>query len=634
MPFQRYGKMRRDTAGQLDFGVYDFSGGLDIKSAPQEVADNCLTQALNGYLRMDGGFESRRGMNLYQTLPSRAPVIGLFRFAQNVVAGKNVQVRETLAQCGGILYNLDSKAVLGTLSAKGNDAPWSITIASDPQANPRQLTNESGITDVVVICTGEAESGVFGSPHGPFIYDGYRLYHPQGWDNAKGARWCQLINGVVWFGGIKGFPTQVMSTGSGQVAGDSFEKIAGYSIFDFGQPVVGMSSVGSGAQAMLCVGLPNGLSLIYGTGPANYTQQNVPMDNDGVACGNSMQSVNGIQYLLGNNNAYQFTPSTSLTSQSLTPLSTKVQPWITDDPFVTGYPMQGSRQNFFAFTYYDRYHIAYSSANANVLDTVLVYDTNIQGWTVLSLGEPITCSTLINAPGDPSPSACLVGGTFGRVYTWDPYVGQDNTLWNVAAWDGALWDDTTANNDNGATIQAWVATKFFKVGEPGTVKTLHRLYPEIIYPVSFGGTATVQTDYAQESVFTAAVYATQQSGSLWDVSVWDNAFWQSTPVARSMTNAPASRIDVFSLLPNNSGNFLVWNLGSWNQAPWGSTPLPSIQAPGIQAEAFSFGMQSGIGTGGAVWDLSTWDNSLWSVADQLPWVLSGFTGSFSQGGRR
>src|ERR1700677_4571252 len=108
MPFQRYGKMRRDTAGNLDFGIYDFSGGLNVKSAPQALADNELTQALNGYLRMDGGFESRRGLNLYQTLPSRDPVQGLFRFYQNVVAGKNVIVRETLAQCGGMLYDLDS----------------------------------------------------------------------------------------------------------------------------------------------------------------------------------------------------------------------------------------------------------------------------------------------------------------------------------------------------------------------------------------------------------------------------------------------------------------------------------------------------------------------------------------------
>jgi len=627
MPFSRYGKMRRDTAGNLDFGIYDFSGGLNCKSSPQNLADNELTQALNGYLRPDGGFQSRSGLNLYQTLPVDDPVLGLFRFAQYVQATKGVEVVRTLAQCGGVLYDLDSKVALATLSLGKNDKPWSVTMASDPQANPLPLTNQSGLTEVAVICTGEPGKG-------PFIYDGHNLYHPPGWGNAKGAQWCQLVNGVVWFGGIPNFPTQVMSTGAGQVAGDSFEAIAGYSIFDFGQPVVGLSSVGAGAQAMLCVGLPNGLALVYGTGPANYTLQNVPMDNDGVACGYAMQSVNGVEYLLGNNNAYLFTPGTSLTTQSITPFSTKVQPWITNDPFTTGYPMQGDRNQFFAFTYYDRYHIAYSSANANVIDSVLVYDTNIQGWTVLQLGEAITCSTLINAPGDPSPWACLVGGTNGRVYTWDPYVGQTNSLWNVSAWDGALWDDTTTNNDNGATIQVWVATKFFKVGEPGTVKTLHRIYPEILYPISFGGTATVQTDYGQESVFTAAVYAAQSTGALWDVSVWDTAFWQSQPAALTSWNAPASRIDVFSLLPNTIGNFLVWNEGSWNRAPWGSTPLPPIQAPGIQAEAFSFGLQSGIGTGGAVWDLSKWDAGTWSVTDQLPWVFSGITGSFAQNARR
>ena len=78
----------------------------------------------------------------------------------------------------------------------------------------------------------------------------------------------------------------------------------------------------------------------------------------------------------------------------------------------------------------------------------------------------------------------------------------------------------------------------------------------------------------------------------------------------------------------------MWNVGNWNVAPWGSTPLPPIQAPGIQAEAFSLGMQSGIGSGGGVWDLSQWDNALWSVSDQLPWILSGWTLSAAQGGKR
>ena len=54
---------------------------------------------------------------------------------------------------------------------------------------------------------------------GPYIYDGTTSYHPFGWDNARGAKYCALVNGVVWFGGIKKFPTQVMSTGSGQVKG-------------------------------------------------------------------------------------------------------------------------------------------------------------------------------------------------------------------------------------------------------------------------------------------------------------------------------------------------------------------------------------------------------------------------------
>ena len=381
---------------------------------------------------------------------------------------------------------------------------------------------------------------------------------------------------------------------------------------------------------MLVVGLPNGFGLVYGTGPANYTQQIVPMDNDGVAAGYTMIVNNGVLYFLGNNNAYSFNPLTMPTPQ---PSSLKVQPWITNDPFVTGFPMQGSRNKFFAWMYYDRYQIAYSSANANVFDTVLVYDTNIQGWTVLNLGAQITCATLINAPGDPSPSASLVGGVGGQVYTWDPYVGQENAQWGSCAWNQAIWDDTTVNDDVGATIGVWVATKFFKMGEPGSVKTLHRVYPEIIYPVSFGGTTTVQTDYNLESAFTSNILAVQSSGATWD-ALWDNAFWSASPLPRSSWNAPASRIDVTSQLPNSIGNFMVWNVTEWNAGPWGSTPLPPIIAPGIQGEAFSFGMQSGVGTGGALWDQSKWDQSLWSVTDQLPWVFSGLTGSYAQGAKR
>ena len=87
MGFNRTGNLRRQTAGQTDFAIYDFSGGLNVKSAPQELSDNDLTQALNGYLRPDGGFESRRGLRPYNSLSLNAPVLGLFRFAQFVKGG-------------------------------------------------------------------------------------------------------------------------------------------------------------------------------------------------------------------------------------------------------------------------------------------------------------------------------------------------------------------------------------------------------------------------------------------------------------------------------------------------------------------------------------------------------------------
>jgi hypothetical protein len=616
--------MRRKTAGQQDFGIYGFEGGLNIKAGPQELADNELTQGLNGYLRPDGAFQSRQGLRLYQTLPVDAPVQGLFRFVQLLKGDNPVTVIQTLAQCGTGLYDLDSKQLLGTFPTGSN--PWSVTMASDPQADPYPNAAQPGqVTDVAVICVGGG--------HGPYIYDGNTLYHPPGWANAKGAQWCQLVNGILWFGGIQAHPTQVMAAGTGIGTDVSFEEIAGYAIFDLGLPVTGLSIVGAGAQAMLAIGLPAGLGLLYGTGPANYTLQMVPMDNDGVSCGYSMVSNNGTLYFLGDNNSYSFNP---YTSPNPVPFSLKVQPWITDDPFVTGYPMQGRRSQYFGFMYYDRYHIAYCSDTTNQFYNVLVYDTNIQGWTVLQLGVSIASQTLVNAPFDPSPAACLVGGSNGRVYTWEAYVGQENTLWNAAAWNVGIWDDDTDNSDDGAVITVWIATKFFKVGEPGTVKCLHRIYPEILYPSSFGGTATVQTDYGLEAAFTSQLLAIQGGGALWDQALWDDAFWSATPPPLSSWNAPESRIDVNSQLPNNIGNFMVWNVSNWNAGPWGSVPLPPIIAPGIQGEAFSFGLQSGIGTQGAIWDESLWDNpaSTWSASNQLPWILSGITGSFSQNGRR
>jgi hypothetical protein len=344
-----------------------------------------------------------------------------------------------------------------------------------------------------------------------------------------------------------------------------------------------------------------------------------------------MVSNNGTLYFLGNNNAYSFNPYTGPVP---TPFSLKVQPWISSDPFVTGFPMNGVRGNFFAFIYYDRYHICYSSANPPYYDTILAYDTNIQGWTVLTLGVPVTCQTLVNAPNDPNPTVSLMGSIGGRVFTWDPYVGQTDSLWNDCSWNSAVWDDTTTNSDNGTIINVWVSTKFFKTGEPGSVKTLHRIYPEIVYALNFNGTATVQTDYNVEAVFTSTAAEQIQFGSLWDQSIWDSAIWNPSPQPRASWNAPQSRIDVTSQVPGYLYNFLQWNLNNWNQLLWGSNPLPTTQAPGIQGEAFSIGMQTGIGVIGGIWDQSLWDQAEWSANNQLPWILSGFTGSFSQGGKR
>jgi hypothetical protein len=620
MPYSRTGKLRRDTAGQNDFSIYDFSGGLNVKGAPQELADNELTQALNGYLRPDGGFESRRGMTLYKSLAQPAPVIGLYRFSQFVKAGNEITSTQTLAQCNDQLFDLDQGKILGSLGT--GSKPWSIVTASDPQANPYPDTAAPGLTDVAVICDGVK---------GPYIYDGSQIYTPKGWKNAHGARWCALINGVVWFGGLKKFPNQVMSTGQGFITGDSFEAIAGYSVFDFGQPVQGFGVIGSGAQAQLVVALPYGFSLVYGTGPANYSQQDVRMDNDGLIAGYTILTQNSVLYGIGNNNAYSFNP---FSQTQPTAFSLKVQPWFQRDAFTPGYPMVGDRSSYFAWMYNDRYQVVYSSEVAGVNDTVLIYDTNLGGWTVLQLGVPIYSATLINAPGDPSPWASLVGGNSGHVYTWDPYTATQDSLWDACAWNVAIWDDSTDNTDLGSNVTTWVATKFFKLGEPGSVKSLHRIYPEIQYPVFFAGTATVQTDYQLEQTFTENVTASQTNLATWDFSLWDNTLWSVFPAPRASWNAPASRIDVTNQLPGNPYDYLIWNVGLWSRAPWASVPLPTVNSPGIQAEAFSMGIQTGIGNLGAIWDQATWDAASWGYTSQLPWIFSGITGSFSQLGKR
>ena len=52
------------------FAVYGFTGGLNIKSMPQELDDGDLTVAYNVYLRTDGGIEQRKGMNGRGLMPT------------------------------------------------------------------------------------------------------------------------------------------------------------------------------------------------------------------------------------------------------------------------------------------------------------------------------------------------------------------------------------------------------------------------------------------------------------------------------------------------------------------------------------------------------------------------------------
>ncbi len=544
MPLTAFGPQQTGAMEPTDFGIYGFGGGLNIKAAPQELASNELMVALNGYLRTDGGFEARRGINLYKTLGTN-PAMGLARFYQQVVNGATVSVRQTLAQVGGTLYNADTGAQIGPLNGLGASAqPWSVVRATDP--NPQYF---SGPTDVLVICTGDG---------GPYIYDGTNLYTPVGWASAAGARWCALVNGIVWFGGIPAQPNRINGTGYGQTVGDSFESLYNYREFLFSQPVVGLASVGHGANAGLAIGMNRGIGMLYGTSPSNFTIQEVPGE-DGVQAGRTMLTYNGILFFLGRQAIYSFEGYGMAPQQ----ISIKVEPWILNDPLSQGYRMRGDRTQAFAFIYNNKYHLAYDSLGTGVPQTILVFDLIVQGWTVLATGMPLQSACLLDAPGDASPAQAYVGdASTGNVYAWD-----------------ALNADTTCS-DNGVAFLVSVQTKYFKLGEPGTIKSLLRYYPELFIAGSFSGNATVQTDYGTgaSSSLVSPLSRIINQGALWGTAIWGVDYWTAS-MPYTYFGAPRTRIDI----------------------------------SGIQADAFSFGILSN------------------QIA--APWVFAGLTGTYLQEGR-
>lgn len=584
---------------ESEFAWSDMSGLLNLRSTPQQLADNELSQALNVYGRVDGGVTVRKGMSLHGAQFAVAPSLGGVRFFQQVV--KNVPqtplLKRSLGQSGGTIFDIDTNATVGAAGALGAAAqPWSVAIVMDPDSgstgapatpvptttagaggtiaantysiqvtyvtaygeslpsataiitttgttstisvpSPPAIAGATGYnvyiapigltpvlqnavpvaigtaftavsvvvfqryapvtdgsgstTDSLVICTGSG---------GPYLFDGTNITVPAAWQQVAGARYCAVVNGVLWFGSIPSQPNLVWGSKVGHP-----QQLPFYGVFSLSGPVMGLAVVGDGPQSGLCVGLNRGITVIYGTGPSNFYVQDVPM-SDGVVAGRTMITVSGSVYFLGRSAIYMFD------GQSVARLSDKVEPIILNDPIVASdFLMGGPRATAFAWFYQNRIHFSYDSSGIGYPTTILVWDIILKGWTIVQPGIPIYAAFLIEAPFDAAPATCIVmGATSSQAYNWDVYNGLGTNGHNI--------------DDAGVAIEAVVLSKYFKIGMPGVVKRLQRCYPEI-FCESFSGQFTVNADYG--AVSTAAVFTVATTGNflVWDAGKWDASNW-------------------------------------------------------------------------------------------------------------
>ena len=479
------GPRRFGELSDIEFDIYDFSGGVNIKKTPQQLSDNELVSAVNVYLRSEGGVEMRKGMTPRGTLLGAGLGQGLAYLYQQTKNGAPQSTPPTylIGVVGTSVYNVDTGALVGMVSA-GSQAPQFVKVY-DPQ-------HAGGASDILVFTTGVG---------GPYAFDGVSVYtlplsNPAA---AVDARWCALVNGVLWFGGMKAQPNLVVGTVIGQPETDPF-----YQQFAMSQPVTGLGTLGAGAQAALVVGATHGVAAIYGVGPGNFVLQDFPA-TDGVAAGRTVLTIDGIVYFLGARAVYRFD------GQTITAISTPVEPWILNDPLTQDYPMSGNRALAWAFEYNQRLHIVYDRG-PGYANTMLVFDLLVGGWTVID-GPTLSGAAYLDAPSDARPlNIVVMDSTKGQAYLWDQYNGQGSTGHNVT--------------DAGAIIATSVQTKYFKIGMPGTRKKMRRAYPEMFTEV-FTGTFTVTTDYGQ-SAGSGASTAVTASTFTWDQSLWDQALWSAT----------------------------------------------------------------------------------------------------------
>jgi hypothetical protein len=239
-----------------------------------------------------------------------------------------------------------------------------------------------------------------------------------------------LINGVLWFGGVPLQPNLVWGSALGGP-----ENLPVYNEFNLSKPVTGLGLIGDDVQGALVVGFNEGHSIISGVGPGNFFIQDIPSE-DGVAAGRSMVTVAGVLYYIGNTAIYRYDGSVP------TPISTKVEPWILNDPLYPDFPMNGTRSQSWAFFYNQKIYFVYDSGPSGSPNTALVWDIRRQGWTIYSPFK-FYAACLMDAPGDPDPPALVaIGATSGQVYNLDTYTLAAPTPSTTTVAGGALGSRT------------------------------------------------------------------------------------------------------------------------------------------------------------------------------------------------
>ena len=467
-----------------DYNHYGFKGGINIQDSPQEIADDDLTSAVNVYLETNGDVSIRRGM-IAKGTPAAGVGKGIFRFYQEVVAGVPTANAVTVSHVGDTLYNADTGVAISTVGGMGTGSlPMSVTRVFDPQ--------RAGGTDILIICTGVG---------GPYAYDGTLFYTfiPTG-TTVTGARWSELVSGVLFLGGFPSQPNLVAGSALGIP-----ESFPGYATFAMSYPVTGLGTIGVGLQSNLAVGMRQGLTLITGVNPLTYVEQEIP-GQDGIVAGNSMVTIDGILYFLGEFGYYRYD------GQTFTELSRKVRPWIRNDPLFQEFPMNGIRSLSWAYEYARRIYLFYASNNANGPTNIgLVHDLITGGWTIYS-GAALSGMALMNAPGDPDPSAVVVlSAVTGQQYTFDVFADSNFNI-----------------TDAGAIVNASFQSKYFKIGQVGAKKTLLRVYSETLFYGQLSYAAVnVLTDYSTAPTLLPLTLA-PQAGSQWDSATWDSSTWAGT----------------------------------------------------------------------------------------------------------